>query len=183
MKREVEKNKFKEVQLFCYGLNLKQPIEITSLKELLIRDTGAIIQVVDPNFIAGIEHAKMILRQTYEAYTRGIFIANKPSLDILLRLLCTKKIEAALKDAGLKEGDRNCAILGFCDKNKIDLLEEKIKEIGEQNNKALELSETKKKFLIRYHDISLHELENYDLATILYERAATKLLKFLRSKP
>jgi len=181
MKGEGGRNKFKDVEFFCYGLNLSRPIKITSLQEELMEDTGAILQAVDPNFIAGIEHAKMILRQSYEAYTRGIFIANKPNLDILLRLVCTKKIETALKDAGLKEDSRNCAILGFCDKSKLKILEEELKGRGEQNDQALELSDTKKKFLIKYHDISPQELENYNLATILSERAATKLLRFFKT--
>jgi hypothetical protein len=33
----------------------------------------------------------------------GIYIARKPKLDIILRLLCTHKIEKALRDSGVKE--------------------------------------------------------------------------------
>ncbi len=166
---------------FCFGLNVKCPVDIALLREME-KETDSIIQVVDPKFIASKEHARLILAQSKESYSRGIIAANKKSMDVLLRLLCTKKIEKALQDAGFKLNSKECVILGLCNKDTLRIIEKKIRNYGDLDDHVLEASEERVNFLMTYHGISKNEVENYGLLNMLLERSATCLIRYYRTE-
>jgi tRNA threonylcarbamoyladenosine modification (KEOPS) complex Cgi121 subunit len=169
-------------QPFYFGLSVKHPIDIALLLKGMEKETDSIIQVVDPKFIASKEHLRLILAQSKESYSRGIVAANKKSMDILLRLLCTKKIEKALHDAGFKPNSRECVILGLCNKDTLPIIEKKIRNYGDLDDRVLEASKERVNFLMTYHGISKNEVENYGLLNMLLEKSATCLIRHFRNE-
>ena len=182
MKKEGKKPRRDNWILFCYGLRFKNPASITEIEDEVEKKTDAIIQAVDKKFILNKDHAMFVLSQSYEAYKRGIYIARKPQLDIILRLLCTQKIEKALRDAGVKKDSEDCVMLGFCDKVVQQVLIECLMKYGIFDEHIIEPSEQKKNFLIEYHKITLEEQKNYDLVQLLSERPATHLVRYYKSR-
>jgi|RhiMetdeSRZDD1v2_1073273.scaffolds.fasta_scaffold950833_1 tRNA threonylcarbamoyladenosine modification (KEOPS) complex Cgi121 subunit len=65
-------------------------------------------------------HVVEALKITLEALKRGILAANRPELDLLLRISCTTQISKAISHAGIKSG--KCACFVMFSKNKRDLL-------------------------------------------------------------
>jgi tRNA threonylcarbamoyladenosine modification (KEOPS) complex Cgi121 subunit len=78
------------------------------------------IQGFDPEAIFGLQHLIEALKITLEALRRGITVANRPELDLLLRMSCTTQISKAINYAGIKSG--KCACFVVFSKNKRDLL-------------------------------------------------------------
>jgi tRNA threonylcarbamoyladenosine modification (KEOPS) complex Cgi121 subunit len=182
MKKEEKNSRSDEQICFCYGLKFNNPINITEIENEVENKTNATIQAVNKKFILNREHALSVLSQSYEAYKRGIYIARKPKLDIILRLLCTHKIEQALRDSGVKNDDEDCVVLGFCDKAVQQVLIKCLSKYGIFDEHLIEASEQKEKFLIEYHKITLEEQANYSLVQLLNERPATNLVRYYRSK-
>lgn len=176
-----EKKRFpNDVEFFCYGIRLHQPVNITTLENMITGETGAVIQAVDSRFIVNKKHAMLILNQSYEAFSRGISIARKSSLDVLLRAICTRKIEKALRDAGVKENSKECVIMGFCSKGKLKIVADRLKNYGEFDDKVLDTTKQKIDFLIKYHNITAEEMENYDLVQLLCEKSASSLVRYYK---
>jgi len=182
MKKEEKNPRRDNVTFFCYGLILNHPTSIAELEDEVEKNTSAILQAIDEKFIFNKDHAMFILSQSYEAYKRGIFIARKPKLDIILRLLCTQKIEKALTDGGVKKDAKNCVILGFCSREEQKILIECLKNYGIFDEHLIAPSEQKKSFLIDYHKITPEEQKNYDLVQLLCGRSATNLVRYYKSK-
>lgn len=78
------------------------------------------IQGFDPEAIFGLQHLIEALKITLEALRRGITVANRPELDLLLRMSSTTQISKAINYAGIKSG--KCACFVVFSKNKRDLL-------------------------------------------------------------
>jgi len=176
--RRGEKEKISEdVSFFCYGIKLNEQATVASLQSSIEKETGAVIQALNSKFILDRNHAKLLLYQTHEAYLRGISIARKKEIDILLRALCTKKINKALKDAAFEEGSREYVVLGFCDPPRLKTLKEMLGRFGELDDRILEPTQQKIDFLRSYHNITDLEIENYNLAYLLCEKSASGLAK------
>jgi tRNA threonylcarbamoyladenosine modification (KEOPS) complex Cgi121 subunit len=71
--------------------------------------------------IFGLQHVVEALKITLEALKRGIVVAKRPELDLLLRISCTTQISKAISHAGMKSGKDACFVL-FSD-NKRNLIE------------------------------------------------------------
>ena len=182
MKKGEGKRRRNNQILFCYGFRFRHPTDIIELEDEVEKNTGAIIQAVDKNFVLNREHAMFILTQCLEAYDRGIFIARKSKYDIILHLLCTQKIEKALADGGIKKDYKDCVILGYCGKRELQILKECIMSYGTFDERILEPSGDKEKFLTGYHKINSEEQKNYDLLQLLCERSATSVIRYYKSK-
>lgn len=78
------------------------------------------IQGFNSEAIFGLQHLIEALKITLEALRRGITAANRPELDLLLRMSCTTQISKAISYAGIKSG--KCACFIVFSKNKRDLL-------------------------------------------------------------
>jgi tRNA threonylcarbamoyladenosine modification (KEOPS) complex Cgi121 subunit len=78
------------------------------------------VQGFNTEAIFGLQHIIEALKITLEALKRGIMAANRPELDLLLRISCTTQISKAIIHAGIKSG--KCACFVMFSKNKRDLL-------------------------------------------------------------
>ena len=81
-----------------------------------IKEDGEIIQLLNADSIAGINHVTHGVNQAFLAFERGENLANDISVEIVLRCSAQRQISKAFKILGLKEGEMNlCAILVNCD--------------------------------------------------------------------
>jgi tRNA threonylcarbamoyladenosine modification (KEOPS) complex Cgi121 subunit len=69
------------------------------------------IQGFNTKVIFGKEHLIEALKITLEALKRGITVANRPEVDLMLRIACTNQISEAIRYAGIKEGEGVCFII------------------------------------------------------------------------
>ncbi|MCP8321346.1 MAG: hypothetical protein H3Z52_10475 [archaeon] len=138
--------------------------------------SNLIIQALDANFIAGFEHLKMILQQSWVAFNRGISYTKKLDLEIIVRLACDSQIARALKTLGLKSGKMDIALIAIGEMKHLKLFAENIKDLGEISDYIIKLNPSKERFLIKHHNISDELIkatitEKNKLAAILSERA------------
>jgi tRNA threonylcarbamoyladenosine modification (KEOPS) complex Cgi121 subunit len=90
------------------------------VEQIRDRFENVYIQGVNTEAIFGQSHVVEALKITLESLKRGIMAANRPELDLLLRISCTTQISKAISHAGLKSGKRACFVI--FSKNKGDLL-------------------------------------------------------------
>lgn len=104
----------------------------------------ASLQAVDANIVYGIEYLIEVLKITLEAERRKIMIANRPEIDLLLRLSYTNQISLALKYGGLKNNTCGCFVIFSKDKSQLLNLRNNILRLCEVNNSLLRPSKTKR---------------------------------------
>ena len=80
------------------------------LDNMRLQNPGVFVQAADAQAVYGTEHVIGALQIALEAQTRGIMIADKVEIEVLLRLACTDQIADALRKAGLKKGRHGCFI-------------------------------------------------------------------------
>ncbi|MGC2308608.1 MAG: KEOPS complex subunit Cgi121 [Nitrososphaeraceae archaeon] len=107
------------VSVFCCG-KLESVIGTKLVDQIRHRFENVYIQGFDPEAIFGLQHLIEALKITLEALRRGITVANRPELDLLLRMSCTTQISKAINYAGIKSG--KCACFVVFSKNKRNLL-------------------------------------------------------------
>jgi tRNA threonylcarbamoyladenosine modification (KEOPS) complex Cgi121 subunit len=90
------------------------------IEQIRYRFANVYIQGFNAEAIFGSQHLVEVLKITLEALKRGITVANRPELDLLLRISCTTQISKAISYAGIKSG--KCACFVIFSKNKHDLL-------------------------------------------------------------
>jgi tRNA threonylcarbamoyladenosine modification (KEOPS) complex Cgi121 subunit len=107
------------VSIFCCDkLDL---VEGTKLVELTRQRFEAVyMQGFNTEAIFGLQHIIEALKITLEAVKRGIVVAKRPELDLLLRISCTTQISKAISHAGMKSGRGACFVL--FSKNKGNLI-------------------------------------------------------------
>jgi tRNA threonylcarbamoyladenosine modification (KEOPS) complex Cgi121 subunit len=69
------------------------------------------VQGFNTEAIFGLQHIIEVLKITLEALKRGIMSANRPELDLLLRISCTTQISKAIIHAGIKSEKRTCYVM------------------------------------------------------------------------
>lgn len=146
------------------------------LRNLRDKFPNLIIQALDANFVAGFEHLKMILQQSWMAFNRGISYTKKLDLELIVRLACDSQITRALKTLGLKSGKMNIALIAIGELKHLKLFNEAIKDLEEISDDVIKLNHKKKKFLIKHHSISDELIkatiaDRNKLAAILSEKA------------
>lgn len=95
-------------------------VGIKLVEQLRRRFENVYIQAFNSEVIFGLQHVVEDLKITLEALKREIMVANRPELDLLLRISCTSQISKAISHAGIKSG--KCACFVIFSKNKRDLL-------------------------------------------------------------
>jgi tRNA threonylcarbamoyladenosine modification (KEOPS) complex Cgi121 subunit len=78
------------------------------------------IQGFNTEVIFGIQHLIEALKITLESLRRGITVAHRPELDLMLRISCTTQISEAIQYAGIRSGKGVCLVI--FSKNKQDLV-------------------------------------------------------------
>ncbi|WP_174449008.1 hypothetical protein [Conexivisphaera calida] len=82
---------------------------------------GCTVQVVHCAAVPGLEFALEAAAQTYESRRRGVCVARRPDVDLLLRLMRTDRIEEALAKARARDpGDGCCIVVGYGDRACLD---------------------------------------------------------------
>lgn len=132
-----------------------------------IKEDGEIIQLLNADSIAGINHVTHGVNQAFLAFERGENLANDISVEIVLRCSAQRQISKAFKILGLKEGEMNlCAILVNCD----DYTNE-LSSIFTLDDGVL-VADTDK--LMKIYGINGNELKNISVEDLIIDRI-TKL--------
>jgi len=145
-------NKTLSIVLGMKGVIIDDPEQF--LRNLREKFSNLIIQALDANFVAGFEHLKMILQQSWMAFNRGISYTKKLDLEIIVRLACDSQIARALKTLGLKSGKMDIALIAIGELKHLKPFTENINDFGEISDYVIKLNPEKKKFLIKHHKIS-----------------------------
>ncbi len=78
---------------------------------------GCPVQAVRCASVPGLEFALEAAAQAYESRRRGICVARRPDVDLLLRLMRTDRIEEAIARARARDpGDDCCIVVGYGDR-------------------------------------------------------------------
>ncbi|MGB9727244.1 MAG: KEOPS complex subunit Cgi121 [Nitrososphaeria archaeon] len=171
-----------DIVLFCSGFRVKEEYNAAYIQKILEGFGDIVVQVLDKRFIADAEHARLTLLQAFEAFKRGLYVAKKARVDILLKFLCTKKIESALRDAFPADNVKEFALAGFGSREKVIEMVKQLESFGVFDEKILEPSNEKLEFLIRYHNLSEDEVKNYGVGKILCDRSAAVFSKYYKLK-
>jgi len=160
-------------------------ISIIGTQAIKAKDTGKVIddlrrvsnkvslQAIDANIVYGIEYLIEVLKITLESERRKIMIANKPEIDLLLRLSYTNQISLALKYAGLKNNSCGCFVIFSKDKSQLLKLRNNIESLFEVNNVVLRPSKTKREMIsYRIGLISNVIFNDSTFTRYLFERAS-----------
>ena len=103
---------------YCGKLNSIAGIKL--VEQIRHRFENVYIQGFNSDVIFGLQHVVEDLKITLEALKRQIMVANRPEVDLLLRISCTTQISKAINYAGIKSG--KCACFVLFSKNKRYLL-------------------------------------------------------------
>lgn len=80
------------------------------LEDLRQKHPGASIQAVSKRFVASPTHAEKIIRLSMESEKRGIMLARKLEVDMLMRFALAGQISEAIRAAGAKPGQGSILI-------------------------------------------------------------------------
>lgn len=78
------------------------------------------IQLINSNSIINEDHLIWAVKQTCEAQNRGILLAKKFEIDLLLRLSVTGQIGEAIKYAGVSSPGQNLIVISLGPKNQLN---------------------------------------------------------------
>ncbi|MEO9319041.1 MAG: KEOPS complex subunit Cgi121 [Nitrososphaera sp.] len=73
-------------------------------------ETPAAVQVVDSDYVFGVQHARGICAVAIEAKKRGVMISKRLETEVLIRLALTAQISEAITRLGIKPGKPACFI-------------------------------------------------------------------------
>ncbi|MCX8192016.1 MAG: KEOPS complex subunit Cgi121, partial [Nitrososphaerales archaeon] len=100
------------------GVKIHEPREfIKMLRESL---PDLLLQVVDARFVAGQKHLELIIKQSFEAWKRGITYTDRRDMDLIVRLACDLQIKDALEKIGIKSGVMDVVLIGIGKRDSID---------------------------------------------------------------
>ena len=89
-----------------------ESVKGTKIVELIRHHFESVyIQGLNTEAIFGLQHVVEALKITLEAFKRGIMAANRPELDLLLRISCTTQISKAISHAGIKSEKCACFVI------------------------------------------------------------------------
>jgi KEOPS complex subunit Cgi121 len=149
---------------------------ITNFRQVMVdlkKFDNCMIQLLDAEGIAGIEHVIHATIHAIKAFSRKENIANDLGLEICVRTSGQRQISQALKMLGIKNGDVTvCVIAVNCNDDVMDKL---AYILGERDDKVLEPDENKLKTMYHISDI---EAETAGSVTkLLMERTTLLILE------
>jgi len=134
---------------------------------------NCMIQLMDADGIAGIEHITHATIHAINAFNRKQNIANDLGLEICVRTSGQRQISQALKMLGIKNGNINiCVIAVDCNKNIMDRLTD---ILGKRDDKILEPCEDILKNIYKISDIEVETVGN--ITNLLIERTALLMVE------
>lgn len=156
-------------------------LEIDDVKTFMNKfrsvNKDVVVQIVNSDFIAGMQHIIGVLYQSVEAKKRGILLSKSREVDILLRLACTDQIKKAFTKIGIRDGMNNVLVIAIGKLNYLKLLRKYIVENYDIDNNVLNPSKRRLKSISSFHSVGKAELntlvnDTNKLASILTERAS-----------
>lgn len=134
---------------------------------------NCMIQLMDADGVAGIEHITHATIHAINAFSRKQNIANDLGLEICVRTSGQRQISQALKMLGIKNGNINiCVIAVDCNNNIMDRLTD---ILGKRDDKVLEPRDDILKNIYKISDIEVETVGN--ITNLLIERTALLMVE------
>jgi len=134
---------------------------------------NCMIQLMDADGVAGIEHITHATIHAINAFSRKQNIANDLGLEICVRTSGQRQISQALKMLGIKNGNINiCVIAVDCNNNIMDRLTD---ILGKRDDKVLEPCDDILKNIYKISDIEVETVGN--ITNLLIERTALLMVE------
>ncbi|MDE1852810.1 MAG: hypothetical protein KGI38_03565 [Thaumarchaeota archaeon] len=80
-------------------------------QELASANPGALVLAARAGSVRNEFLVEMLAAQTFQAMSSGSLLANKPEIDLLLRLAGTTQISRAIEDHGTRPGERSLLVV------------------------------------------------------------------------
>lgn len=84
---------------------------INLLDQVRSRFKNVYVQGFCTDVLFGLKHLVGCLKITLEAVKRGVTAADRPEVDLMLRISCTNQISKAIPYAGMKPGKDSCIVM------------------------------------------------------------------------
>jgi len=152
------------------------------LYESLSREfPGIVLQVIPSSLILNGTHAKLLVIQCYEYLKRGIPAAEKPEIDLLLRVAGMDRIDEALRRV-LGARGRVCVILGFGRPDDVKKLSEHLRVRGLRGPRSLPREMRERLFRSAGLDPEITKGLPTSGAALIAERGLIALLPLVRKR-
>jgi tRNA threonylcarbamoyladenosine modification (KEOPS) complex Cgi121 subunit len=135
------------------------------------------IQIVADDAAYDVEHLKWAIRQSWLAKDRGVMLAKRVELDLLMRIAAASQISEALKIAGAK-ANRPFYIVGVSVESELKKLADFVRE----RCKLLEFKEERNKKVLQRFGIDESEIDaigNDKIALLLAEKGLLAIVEKL----
>jgi tRNA threonylcarbamoyladenosine modification (KEOPS) complex Cgi121 subunit/molybdopterin converting factor small subunit len=132
---------------------------------------NASIQAVNANAVYGEEHVRGVMKIVLEAKKRKIMLANKPEMELLIRLTGTDQIAEAIKSAGVQKYAPGCFIAFSQHSESLRQFENQIKNGFQLNNSVLKPSKEKRDQFVSKFGFATR-LDDNEILLCLLEKAA-----------
>ena len=116
--------------------------------------SSAPIVLVDADFIAGIRHLQLLLKQAYEASRRGLTYAKQPEIDLLARVACENQLKEAVEKVGLKPLRMNILALLLGEGPFPTEVLKMLEALGTLDDSVIELTKEKSAKLLSQHALA-----------------------------
>lgn len=144
---------------------------ITLIDRIRDSNTEVTLQALNADAVYGMDHILGAIRIMREAEKRGIMLANKREVDLLMRIALTDQISKAIRRAGLSKGRPACFIALSDTNNGLPKFSEYINSHFNVDNSVLQPNEEKRARLSALLGIKRH-FSRVEFLQYLLERAA-----------
>ena len=161
----------KEIQIAGFKSNLTNFIKV--MEDVRNIDPNCVIQLMDADYVAGVEHVLHSTIHAIKAFSRKENIAKDLGLEICIRTSGQRQISQALKMLGIRDGPVNiCAVAVGCGCN---IMERLVDILGSRDDSVLKPDTNK---LRSMYGISVVELETTPkISKILMEKTALLIIE------
>lgn len=142
------------------------------MEELTKRYPDCVIQLMDSDAVAGVEHVLHSTVHAIKSFSRNENIASDMGLEICVRTSGQRQISQAIRMLGIRNGKINiCAVAVDCEPNIMDDL---VDILGFRDDSVLEPDTNMLKSIYKISDT--HLKTNPDIAKILMEKTALLII-------
>jgi tRNA threonylcarbamoyladenosine modification (KEOPS) complex Cgi121 subunit len=157
--RALVRTKRKGVRCACWEISVERDDAEALLTELRTRHAGLLIQVIGASHPPNPAAIEMVATQTFESARSGSTIADRPELDVLMRLAGTRQIGEALSLLGYKAAGKRLFLLAATSKS-----DDAIQRLGKYVDKRARAREIPAKKLTK------DDLDQVERASLLSAR-------------
>ena len=137
------------------------------------REPCLTLQLVPSSYVVSGKYALLVLMQQIESMRRGLKLADKTNLDLLLRLLREHQISKALSKVS-RVDEELCVVLGLGNNNCVDKLKSRLKNVKpiEANDQVSSLDLLNKQYLEVARQVAYASNLLESVSLVLAEEAA-----------